>query len=272
MSDNIKNSKQILKFSPWVNRFSLIFSDIVALGGAFVCSHFFIEKLGIKNPNFMAWIQSAPGQARGWIFILLGALCIAWFWSHLRHYTYRKPFWSELHEVFITILALAVADLALAALAKWQLSRTYWVILWSLSFVLVPVCRYGMKKVLYRLGYWQWPSVIIGCGENAKDAYLALQSEKMMGFEVIGFIAPSGQCVVSPVPDKPALDEDIDLLVKRIPNIKFFVAVEYDQRDQLDECLRNLTQRKIRNISVIRRSEECRCTALMYRISLVMKC
>ena len=93
--------------------------------------------------------------------------------------------------------------------------------------------------------------MIIGCGENAKDAYLALQSERMMGFHVIGFIAPDGQCAVSPIQDKPVLNEDINELVKRIPNIKFFVAVEYEQQDKLDQCLRNLTQRKIRNISVI---------------------
>jgi len=252
MSDNTTNSKQVFKFSPCINRFSLIFSDIVALGVAFVFSHFFIEKLGIKNPNFIGWIQSEPGRARGWIFILLATLCIIWFWFHLRHYTYRKPFWNELREVNITILALAIADLALAALAKWQLSRTYWVILWSLSFILVPLCRYGMKKLLLCLGYWQWPSVIIGCGENAKDAYLALQSEKGMGFNVIGFVAPDdNKCDISPVYGKPLLNDDISLLVKHIPDIKFFIAVEYEQRDLLDNCLRYLTQRRIRNVSVI---------------------
>ena len=251
MSDNTTTSKQKLKFSPWTNRFSLIFSDIAALGVAFIFSHFLIEKLGEKNPNFIEWMRSAPGQARGWIFVLLATVSIAWFWTHLRHYTYRKPFWNELREVCITILALAVADLALAAFAKWQLSRTYWLTLWSLSLVLVPFGRFLTKRLLVRLNYWQWPSVIIGCGENANDAYLALQSERMMGFDVIGFVAPDGQCVVSPVQGKPVLNEDIGSLVKRIPDIKFFIAVEYEQRDQLDVCLRNLTQRKIRNISVI---------------------
>lgn len=46
--------------------------------------------------------------------------------------------------------------------------------------------------------------------------------KKMMGFDVIGFIAPDGQCAVSPVQDKPVLNEDIGSLVKRIPDIKFF--------------------------------------------------
>lgn len=34
MSDNTTTSKQKLNFSPWTNRFGLIFSDIVALGAA----------------------------------------------------------------------------------------------------------------------------------------------------------------------------------------------------------------------------------------------
>jgi len=251
MSDNKKNSKHKLKFSPWINRISLILSDIAALGISFFFSHYLIEKLGERNPDFIGWMLSDSGQARGWVFVLLTSLSISWFWAHLRHYTYRKPFWNELREICITILALAVADLALAALAKWQLSRTYWGILWSLSLVLVPLSRYGTKKLLRRLGYWMWPSVIIGSGENAKDAYLALQSERMMGFDVIGFIAPGGQHAVSPVNDKPVINEDINALVKRIPYIKFFVAVEYEQRELLDGYLRNLAQRKVRNISVI---------------------
>ena len=252
MPDNTTNLNKKIKFYPWISRISLILSDLITLGIAFVLSRFFIEKLGKKNPDFIGWIQSESGQARGWIFVLLATLCVAWFWVHLRHYTYRKPFWNELREVCITILALAVADLALAALAKWQLSRTYWLTLWSLALILVPLGRFLTKQLLFRLHFWQWPSVIIGCGENAKDAYLALQSEKLMGFNVIGFIAPDDEtCATSPVPDKPLLREDIGLLVKCIPDIKFFIAVEYDQRELLDNCLRYLTQLKIRNVSVI---------------------
>ena len=181
------------KFSPWVNRLGLIFSDLIAFSIAFIVSRNLIETLGEKNPGFLEWMNTTPGQARIWVFVVLVGLSTAWFWAHLRHYTYRKPFWNELREVCITILALAVADLVLAALAKWQLSRTYWLTLWSLALILVPLGRFLTKQLLFRLHFWQWPSVIIGCGENAKDAYLALQSEKLMGFNVIGFIAPDDE-------------------------------------------------------------------------------
>ncbi len=106
------------KFSPWVNRFNLIVSDLIAFSIAFIVSRNLIEILGEKNPGFLEWMNTTPGQARIWVFVVLVGLSTAWFWAHLRHYTYRKPFWNELREVSITILALAVADLALAALAK----------------------------------------------------------------------------------------------------------------------------------------------------------
>lgn len=251
MLDKKNTIQTSFKFSPWVNRLGLIFSDLIAFSITFSVSRIIIQTMGEKNPDFLQWLNTTPGQARIWVFGLLVALSIIWFWIHLRHYTYRKPFWNELREVIITILALAIVDLALAALAKWQLSRTYWIILWSLSLILLPSFRYGMKKLLSYFGYWKWPSIIIGCGENAKDAYLALQSEKMMGFDVIGFVAPDSQCVDSPVQNIPILTQNIDFLVKQVSTIKFFIAMEYEQRDLLDEYLRYLTQKGIRNISVI---------------------
>ena len=138
MPETKHNSHQKFKFSRWIDHVGLVFADFFAFGVAFIISRILLQFLGEKNPGFINWMNTTPGQARIWIFLLLVTLSITWFWVHLRHYTYRKPFWNELREVSITILALAVADLALAALAKWQLSRTYWVILWSLSLVLLP--------------------------------------------------------------------------------------------------------------------------------------
>lgn len=87
-----------------MNRLGLIFSDLTAFSAAFIISRIFIQTLGEKNPDFLEWMNTTPGQARIWIFSMLVGLSIAWFWSHLRHYTYHKPFWNELREISITIL------------------------------------------------------------------------------------------------------------------------------------------------------------------------
>ena len=49
-------------------------------------------------------------QLSSFIFIhsLMGGCCVIWFWIRLRHYTYRKPFWFELKEIFRTLLIIFV--------------------------------------------------------------------------------------------------------------------------------------------------------------------
>lgn len=99
MPDKQDITQFYFKFSPWVNRIGLIFSDLIAFSVAFIFSQTSLQLLGEKNPDFLQWMNTPPGQARSWIFSVLVILSITWFWAHLRHYTYRKPFWNELREI-----------------------------------------------------------------------------------------------------------------------------------------------------------------------------
>lgn len=72
---------------------------------------------------------------------ILSVVCVGWFWIRLRHYTYRKPFWYELKEIFRTIVIFAIFDLALIAFTKWQFSRYVWVFCWTFALILVPFSR-----------------------------------------------------------------------------------------------------------------------------------
>lgn len=238
-------------FSAWGNRLGLITADLMGFAVAFIISRTMLHFFEGNNPDFLLWAESISGKARIWSFLFLSIAAVVWFWVRLRHYTYRKPFWSELREIITVILALAVADLALVALSKWQLSRTYWALIWSCSVVFVPLFRAWMKSFLMKVGMWAWPSLIIGCGENAREAYHALQSERQMGFDVLGFVAPDSSCVKSPVDNLPLIHSDIGSLIEMNRAAKYFIAVEYEQRDLRDNWLRELTQLGIRNISVI---------------------
>lgn len=238
-------------FSAWGNRLGLITADLMGFAVAFIISRTILHFIEGDNPDFLLWAESVSGKARIWSFLFLAIAAVTWFWVHLRHYTYRKPFWNELREIITVVLALAVADLALVALSKWQLSRSYWVLIWSCTVVFVPLFRAWMKRFLMKMGMWAWPSLIIGCGENAREAYHALQSEQQMGFDVIGFVAPDSSCVKSPVDNLPLIHSDIGSLIEMNRAAKYFIAVEYEQRDLRDNWLRELTQLGIRNISVI---------------------
>jgi undecaprenyl-phosphate galactose phosphotransferase len=56
--------------------------------------------------------------------------------------------------------------------------------------LLVPLVRLAVKHVLMGLGAWRRPTVVVGIGPNALDAALALESEALLGFEVVAFVAP----------------------------------------------------------------------------------
>ncbi len=117
---------------------------------------------------------------------ILSIVCVGWFWVRLRHYTYRKPFWYELKEVIRTIVIFAVFDLALIAFTKWQFSRYVWVFCWTFAIITVPFSR-TYKAFIEQARYLEEKNYHPGSGQNARGAYSALQSEEMMGFDVIAF-------------------------------------------------------------------------------------
>ena len=111
-------------FSAWGNRLGLITADLMGFAVAFIISRTILHFIEGDNPDFLLWAESVSGKARIWSFLFLAIAAVTWFWVHSRHYTCRKPFWNELREIITVVLALAVADLALVALSKWQLSRS----------------------------------------------------------------------------------------------------------------------------------------------------
>jgi undecaprenyl-phosphate galactose phosphotransferase len=131
------------------------------------------------------------GDTRLVIFVALGLACVFAFWR-LGHYARRRPFWQELGDVLGVVVTLAILDAALVFLTKTNFSRLWWATSWGLVALLVPLVRLAIKHVLMSLGAWRRSTVVVGVGPNALDAALALESEALLGFEVVAFIAPPG--------------------------------------------------------------------------------
>ncbi len=194
-----------------LNKAVLIAGDVAALLTAFILGrtanwaydHTFAEA-------FFGW-WDARGQIRLALFALSLAVAVAWFWS-VGHYSRRKPFWDELRETLRILVLVAAIDVALVFLGKWQFSRLWLMTTWLLAIALVPVVRVLVKRILLHMGRWRRPTVIIGAGNNALEAYAALCSEPLMGFEVEAFLASPGESVSSssvyPAP-VGALGEDV---------------------------------------------------------------
>lgn len=175
---------------------ALIFGDLLAFYGAFILGrsanwaydHSFADA-------FLGW-PDERGQIRLAVFSIIVFVSIAWFWS-VGHYSRRKPFWDEFHETLKILVIAAGIDATLVYMGKWQFSRLWLASTWALGFFLVPLVRITIKRTLLRLGLWLRPTVIIGAGENAREASVALRSEPLMGLDVIAYLAPHG----SPIAD-----------------------------------------------------------------------
>lgn len=97
----------------------------------------------IKTSNLEGWI------ALHW---LLAICCIAWYSIRLRHYFYRKTFWFELKEILRTLFIFAIIEIAVMAFTTWSFPRLLWILTWVFIFILVPILRMGMKRLLNYFG------------------------------------------------------------------------------------------------------------------------
>lgn len=138
---------------------------------------------------FVSWWSEPQALIRLPLLAGLSGLMIAWFWLQ-GHYSKRLPFWDETKQILRVVLLLAVIDSMLMFLGKWSFSRLWLVGTWAMLLVLLPLLRVRMKRWLLRMGIWQLPTVILGTGDNAREAYAALNSEPLMGIDVVAFMSP----------------------------------------------------------------------------------
>lgn len=147
-------------------------------------------------------------------------------------------------------MIFAVIDLALIAFTKWQFSRYIWAICWLFALVLVPVFRTLTKHLLNRFGLWQKDTIILGGGKNAIDAYMALQSEEMLGFNVVAFYNKDNVEDTLLNTDVIKSEDEIWALAQN-DDIHFIVAFEFDDNQKTLEWLRKLSKHNCRSITVI---------------------
>ncbi|MEY3202545.1 MAG: hypothetical protein RIR70_2095, partial [Pseudomonadota bacterium] len=118
----------------------------------------------------------------------LVVITLTMFWVVLEHYTRRRPFWDELREIFRTLwIQILLAGAAVFYLGL-ESGRGLTLVTWATLFIALPLGRAAAKQLLDSCGLWKQPTVIVGTGDNAKDAYLAVVNEGCLGYDVIGLI------------------------------------------------------------------------------------
>jgi Undecaprenyl-phosphate galactose phosphotransferase WbaP len=169
----------ILPTHPWLQKLTLAGVDTLILLGTFLA----LAWPASDDINRWSRLDRASIIGHGVVVVLT----IGWFWLLLEHYARRRPFWDELREIFRVLAVMFMVSSAAAFVAGLETGRSSHLIVWALNFLLIPLGRAGTRQLLDDLGLWQRPAVIIGTGENARDAYLAIKSERDMGYQVLGF-------------------------------------------------------------------------------------
>ncbi len=223
-----------------VKNLILWFADMSALLSAFVAGQ--LLRLSEFNYVFDVWWQT-EGQFRiyGLLIVMVGILFN--FGFIYEHYSQRKPFWDELRDILGVLLILMVIDAAFFFFNKVYFSRLAFVLQWGLLIPLLPTLRTVLKLWWLKKGKWQVPIRLIGNGNNAHEAWLALKSESLMGYELKEVV--STQATDSNMEKKwtdgvaiISWPQGLELIVGQ----QIVVALEADQQDKLEEVVRKLSR------------------------------
>jgi undecaprenyl-phosphate galactose phosphotransferase len=189
----------------------LMLGDALALVLAFV-SAFLLSSLLNSDVGWRRLLSMFPypGQladiARLMQFVAFSVVAIGVFWLH-GHYTQRRPFWDEIHDITKLILLFAAAEAALVFVTGRQLPRIWVLGTWMVALFVIPLIRNLIRRILMSIGVWSRPTAIIGTGRNAQDIAAALNNEVGLGFHVSTFLAPppawicNGNANTGPIPE-----------------------------------------------------------------------
>ncbi|OOF42944.1 UDP-phosphate galactose phosphotransferase [Rodentibacter rarus] len=188
------------------------------------------------------------------IHFSISILCVIWFWTRLRHYTYRKPFWFELKEILRTLFIFLIIELSIIALSKLYVSRHFWVMTWIFVFIMVPLGRIILKMLLIKSKIYLKDTVIIGNGKNAKDVLEALNQERYLGFNVRLFVSTEyKKYCKEKLGNIPVISKNPELLIKlfKPSSTQFIIAMDDNDTYSLDYWLRFFMKKRCRSVSII---------------------
>jgi undecaprenyl-phosphate galactose phosphotransferase len=118
-----------------------------------------------------------------WIFIL----------GYEGAYSKRFAFWDEIKVLWKCTFFASLAVFTVLFIGKQGImfSRTLILTMSLLSFMLFPVFRIAVKRVLFSSGLLKRKVIILGSGDAAKNALKSINNEPNLGYEIAGFVDDS---------------------------------------------------------------------------------
>jgi Undecaprenyl-phosphate galactose phosphotransferase WbaP len=241
---------EVVPTHPWLEKFALASVDVLIL----LATYLALSWPAADDINLWSRLDRATAISHGLIIVLT----IAWFWLLLEHYTRRRPFWDELREIFHVLAIMFMVSSAAAFVAGLETGRTSHLTVWALTFLFLPFGRFGSKKLLDDFGLWKLPAIIIGTGENALSALLAIHGESSIGYRVIGLIDITNEGkaerenIIAGGRSFPVFtsSSSIETLLDKLGNPQIILAPESINDPEVQRSVRRLLATR-RNIHII---------------------
>lgn len=234
-----------------LSKLAILCGDLAAIMLAFVLATLACTGLATGSMLHVAHWLDQQQTARLISWGLMGMLGTFLLLISYQHYSDRRPFWDELGDFLRLIGLLALLDMSLVAINQWQVSLPWWCISWGMVLLALVCMRAATRRLLKRMNLWIRPTVIIGVGNNAADAAMALKSQPELGLQVIGFVSTcEGQKGDNPATYPRLQQQQIEALAGQI-GVQWVIALEHSESEQREHWLRMLAQWGAPDISVI---------------------
>ncbi|MBX3017360.1 MAG: undecaprenyl-phosphate galactose phosphotransferase WbaP [Bdellovibrionaceae bacterium] len=180
------------------------------------------------NQDFEQWWWGT-GRIHSFVHFVFVAITLVRFYTK-GLYSRRIPFWDELRSLLLTLVYLALLNGMVVLIAKWPFSRVLWLTSWLVACALIPIFRAFARTFLRRAGYWARETFIVGTGETALSAYLAITSEPQLGYQVREFIklenTQNGAALPPSIPVQKLSHAAVLERLRGLKDIEIIVALE----------------------------------------------
>lgn len=175
-----ENLQKINKYTSIILPFVLICVDYIAI----VCA----EELAFNFRNFYTGNNSLHIS---WLnFWVVFPLLYLIFLNIEQLYNRRAQFWQIIQKLFVTSCYAVTSIIILLYIARiaGSTSRMFIAVFWLLSFILLVIFRYFLKKILEKYQLLQIPVLIIGAGKTAELLVQGIKNDAGMGYKIIGLL------------------------------------------------------------------------------------
>lgn len=205
-----RDFQQQLHLKEMISVLSIIFIDLLAIAISFLLAYILRNYLLVMLfPTLLAEKLLAQTLILFWWYPLIFVFALAY--EHL--YYKRLPFWIEVEWIFkagTSAFFMTIVLLYLVQISE-EVSRSFVLLTWGFSMFLIPLLRFYGKKLLMLIGLWIRPVIIIGNAQTIPLLLGALEREKTMGYNVVGYLASQDIYFQPSYDESESEDPDEDL-------------------------------------------------------------